>query len=320
MKIPFLHSNSGGTLGIDSGNPDGASLVYLTRNKHEGARILHSDRISWEKDNPGQELADYVRENLPSKVPTIGVIALNSYNLLLIDAPNVAWEEMGQAVRWQIKDLIDYPLEEAVVDYFSAPQSPGRGRMVYVVSAQMEVVQRQVDLLQRAKLKVKAIDIPELVLRNVASLLPEAQQGLGLLFLGPKSGIILVVQDEYLYVSRYIQHGSEAMARNVQSQNQEDLLDKSGDLQMILENVVLNVQRTLDYYESNFGKTTVATVYLAPLQDDVPGLVEYLQDNLGAEVKDLDLNALFPEADMSQGEQAQCFFALGAALRQGRGN
>src|SRR5688572_10296179 len=45
------------------------------------------------------------------------VLPMGEYQLLLVDTPGVPAAELKTAVRWRIKDLLDYRIDEATVDF-----------------------------------------------------------------------------------------------------------------------------------------------------------------------------------------------------------
>ena len=100
---------------------------------------------------------------------------MGCYQLLQMVPPDVPRDEMREAIRWQIGDLIDYPPEEAVVDFFSIPSGNQReqSRSAYVVVAHQDQVAERVAWLRGARLKIRAVDIPELVLCNLLNQLPD---------------------------------------------------------------------------------------------------------------------------------------------------
>lgn len=56
---------------------------------------------------------------------------------------------------------------------------------------------------------------------------------------------------------------------------------------------------------------------LAPLPYESPGVIKHLAAALGLQVRMLDLNLVLDiTSPMSQEMQANCFFAIGAALKQ----
>ncbi|MEZ4484279.1 MAG: pilus assembly protein PilM [Syntrophotaleaceae bacterium] len=123
-------------------------------------------------------LQQWLSENNLVGSRSVFALAPDFYQLLQIAPPEVPNDELRDAVRWQIRDLIDFPLEEAVVDVFQVPRDVQRegARTAYVVVARQSLLRKKVALLKNAKLKVQAIDIPELVLRNIVNLLPNAHR------------------------------------------------------------------------------------------------------------------------------------------------
>jgi MSHA biogenesis protein MshI len=82
-------------------------------------------------------------------------------------------------------------------------------------------------------------------------------------------------------------------------------------------NIVLEIQRSLDYYESHFALPQAAMMVLAPMEDHIPGLLEYLGEHLGMPVQMLDLNkALKCDQVLSEEMQSHCLLPIGAALRE----
>ena len=43
------------------------------------------------------------------------------YQMQLVEAPSVPREEMRSAVRWKLKDLLDYPVDAATIDVADVP-------------------------------------------------------------------------------------------------------------------------------------------------------------------------------------------------------
>ena len=83
----------------------------------------------------GQLLADKVKQYGLSKQTCTTVMELNDYSILSIEAPDVPSVELRAAIRWQIKDLIDFHIDDAVIDVFDAPASGASGKKnnLYVV-------------------------------------------------------------------------------------------------------------------------------------------------------------------------------------------
>ena len=270
-------------------------------------------------------LSDDIGDNATArkleKTPLVGVMTNGEFSMQLLDAPQVEANEMQAAVRWKIKDMLDYELDDAVVDVFEIPglKEQGRTPQVYAVFAHRDKVQTQVDLIENAGLSLRYIDIPELAQRNIASLLPEDEKGVALLRFNAESGLITLTQQSVLYLARELEVGYRVLSDLVNSQQQEDLGFESmeSDAQRALNGVVLEIQRSLDYYESHFAKPPITTLVIAPMEQEIPGLEEQINKSLGLKVSMLDLNSVIqPDEPLDMKMQAHCFYAIGAALRE----
>ena len=80
--------------------------------------------------------------------------------------------------------MVDFDITDAVIDVFESPITGGQDKPnnIYVVAASHKKVQERTSLLQNAQVQLSAIDIPELVLRNLASLFPGNDKGIAFKF------------------------------------------------------------------------------------------------------------------------------------------
>ena len=79
----------------------------------------------------------------------------------------------------------------------------------------------------------------------------------------------------------------------------------------------MEVQRSLDYYESQFSKGAITSLVVAPSEVRIEGMLDYLAQQLGLVVKPLDLNrTLDCRQSLDEVAQSRCFSAIGAALRE----
>ena len=248
-------------------------------------------------------------------------------NLVMLEKPEVAENEVRQAVRWRIKDSLSFDVDDAIMDVFEIPGQKERGRtpLVYVTAAEKKSLKQRVKVFEEQNLEIESIDIAELVMRNVAALLPEDQQGVALLKLDATKGLMTLTQESSLYLARNIDVGYASLSLNNsilgESPNEDSGLaleeGMSPDQQRSLDAIVLEVQRSLDYYESHFAKPAINSLVIAPLPYKIPGMVKYLAGALGLQVRLLDLNAVLDtQTPISEETQANCFFAIGAALRE----
>jgi MSHA biogenesis protein MshI len=85
---------------------------------------------------------------------------------------------------------------------------------------------------------------------------------------------------------------------------------------MMRDGLLLEAQRSLDYYEHQLGQQAVATLFVAPTESPLPQLRAHLNENLLVSVTGLDLDQLFEcKQALPRRTQARCLPAIGAALR-----
>lgn len=233
------------------------------------------------------------------------------YQLFLLEAPVVPAQELRQAMRWRVKDLIDFPVEAATVEVIDIPgdeRALARSRWVLAVVARTSIVADYVQPFLAAGIALEAVDVTELAQRNVAALFEEDGRGVALLAFDESGGLLTVTRDGELYVARRIELALGDARR---------LPD--GERTALLERVVLELQRSIDHCERQFSYVPLARLVLA-LPFDVPGLAEALHENLGLPVEPMDLAqridlAAVPEL-RAPVRQAQMLATIGAALRE----
>ena len=273
------------------------------------------DFALWQEGAQKQNLlAQKAKEFSLAKRDCTTVMELGDYTILSVEAPDVPPNELRAAVRWQIKDLIDFHIDDAVVDVFDAPASGAHGQQknMYVVVSRTSAVQQRVDELQQADANLATIDIPELVLRNITAGLPENEAGVAMIYLTRERGLIVITRQSALYFARTLDIGYDYLNQVVADAGALGLESNSAFDQLVLE-----VQRSLDYYDRYFVQPPVAGLVLAPMEVPVPGLDDYLHQALGLSVRYLDIGEVVDcEQPLSAAQQAHCLPAIGAALRQ----
>lgn len=231
------------------------------------------------------------------------------YQILQTEAPAVPREEMADALRWRVKDMVDFPVEQAGIDVLPIPAdgAPGRAAQIYVVAASHAVLTPTVRLFQDAGIGLDAIDIPELAQRNVAALFESERRGLAMLAFDEQGGRLTFTYGGELYVTRHIEVTATELARAA---------DATGGL---YERALLDVQRSMDNFDRNYNAITLSKLLVAPVPG-AAGFIDYLKANLYQPVEALDLTA---GLDMSKvpavaapARQAQALLAIGAALRR----
>lgn len=315
MRSLFSRKRTKGWLAVNL-LPEQVDIAHVRRNGSGRPQVLLCD--SYRKEGSAFETLSRLRKELHlNRYHCVALLDPKDYQLLQVEAPNVPQAELKTALRWRIKDLIDYPVEAATIDVLDTPAdktAPARGHSVYAVSAHNDTVKKVMDLFADARIPLSAIDIQETAQRNIAALYETEGRGLAMLAFDDSGGLLTFTYGGELYLSRRI----EISMSNLLEPGEEHwtVLRR----QQHYERIVLELQRSLDHFDRQFHFITVAKLLLAPMPISL-GLHEYLASNLYIAVETLDLGQVvdFPNVpELRERErQARCLYIIGAALRGG---
>ena len=234
------------------------------------------------------------------------------YQLLSVDAPNVPQDELKTAIRWRLKDMLDFHVDDATIDVLDIPgdkNAPERKGAMYAVAAHDQFIKQRQTLFEQVKIPLSVIDIPEMAQRNISALLEPQDRGLALLSFDNTGGLLTITFSGELYLSRRF---DVTLAQLLQT----DIDQKNA----CYDRATLELQRSFDHFERQFRFIAVSKLMLAPLGDGGSGLQEYLAANLYMPVETFNLDAVLDISsvpELEQPSQQQLYFmALGAALRQ----
>jgi MSHA biogenesis protein MshI len=282
--------------------PNGLAVVQVKTSGDSAGKIIRQEFI--EAQNAAlqnQALHDWVNQHGLQKTPCICLIKDDDCDINQIEKPNVDESELIQALTWKVKDLVSYDIDSAVVDVYPMPPSnKNNTHQVSVVSAEHSVVAGYVQSINSSGLKLKAIDIHDLARKNLPSIRNSVENAQAVLFIGEQFGELSIFHDTDLYVSRRFKIGSSKL----QLANSED--------QSVYDELLLEIQRSMDYYESYYGLGSVRLMEIFPRTPVTEKMALYLQNLTGFEIDFLQTHG---ENDQSSELQPLCFDAYCASLR-----
>lgn len=276
---------------------DDASLDFAHARREAGVRALVSAYGAREL-GAGKDLERLKRELKLSHYQCSTLLRAGEYDLLLVEAPNVPRAELKSALRWKVKDRVDYKIDEATLDVLDIPPGAGDaapGPQVLAVLARNEVIRSRVKQFERARIPLSVIEIPETAQRNIAALYEETGRAVLLLYFGRDWGLLTITHGGELYLARRLDMGAEQH-----------------------EGIALEAQRTLDHFERQFGHMNVSKLLLAPTGRKTE-LAETLRARFDIPVQEIDLRDVlaFGDAPPDEPTQWRLFHHFGAALRDG---
>ncbi len=291
------------TLGVEFSS-EGVAFAQILRPAGKLPRVLYCEFLPLE---PGQDAAELLASHLDkldiARVPCNLVMTSGSYQLLLGEAPKVPQEELAEALRWRVKDLVQFPIADAVMDALLLPEDSARGasRMAYAVVAQRKQIESLVEFARAARLELQSIDISEMALRNLVDACCDSKRGVALVKLTQGAGQLQIYREGNLYLSRQF-----AIAYNA------GLLDDIPE-----DALVLDLQRSLDYFERQMRQVPPGNVFVCGENVTADKITPAMKSAFGVSLDTLDLSlGLDFEESVPLHSLPLCLNALGAALRQ----
>lgn len=306
--LSFLNRSNrdAGWVSVSLGNKG----VYVAQAKYVGVR----PQVTRCAFYPAEEVTSATLEKIRKDAQLEGgryttVLASNEYQLLMVEAPSVPVDELKTAIRWKIKDSLNYHIDDATIDVLQIPSNKyggDRPQSLYAVAASNETIRKRIALFEKAKFDLAVIDIAEMAQRNIASLYETEGRGLALLAFDDEGGLLTITCDGELFLARRID------ITLGQLQDADESLH-----QQYQDRVELEVQRSLDYFDRQFNHIPMERLLVSVPAES--GLVKKLEDNLGLAVEALDLAQgmdIIGVPELADSEFA-CYalHALGSALR-----
>lgn len=303
----FSKSKKSGRLLAIAFQSDGVCAASVLRQPEGLPQVALATFLPSESPH-GPEMGDrLVKELNAGQYRCATMLSGGEYQMLVVEAPAVPAEEMKVAVRWRLKDMIDFPVDMATIDVLNIVVDKGRANNIFAIAARSSVIEARQNLFVAAKLDLNIIDIPEMAQRNISALMEPEGRGVAMLSFGVDGGLLTVTFNGELYLSRRIDITGE------------QLLDSDHDRKHgCFDRITLELQRSLDHFERQYSFITIAKLVLGPT--GATGLEEYLSSNMYTRVETLDLASVFDIAAIpalaAPAEQQRFFLALGAALRE----
>lgn len=240
--------------------------------------------------------------NFIGKTPVIRYLTL----------PKMPKEELKEAVKWEAKKIAPIPIEEMVLDFLVVGEQEDREvkrlEMV-VVAAERSVVLGQYNDLKRLGLNITAVDVNPLALLNAVRLNYAADLNDNVVFvdIGAGKTDINITKRGVLRFTRNVQIGGEEITKAIERElqvsrdeaetmkRQRGMLSEGSGvgvsgadlpagqaggrlkdvIQREVDRIVLETQRSIDYYRAQFREGAVKKVILMGGTPLLPGFQDY---------------------------------------------
>jgi MSHA biogenesis protein MshI len=286
--------------------------------------------------------ADFVRrlQGLGLKGMDVHVMLRpEQYQLLQIDTPAVAPEEMRAAARWQIREMVAVHMDDITLDVMRVggvkAATPGQ---LFVVVAGNTVVNEVMRLGQALKWDVPVVDIQETAQRNLQTALARRdgrveRANAALMMVNERQALLTISANEELFYTRRIDLGAGFMekswkrASSVPAAGPEDPFAEvpeyvpayagpaAGGDDEPTQRFVVELQRSLDVWDRTWSNLPLDGLWVDAGERTVE-MATWLSQELGFGVKTMDVDSLFPGFDGGEAQdRALCRPLLGVLLR-----
>jgi len=291
----------------------GIAIAISKFTDNQNPKLIHCEFIPTKNSQDEQRVLDTQVEKFGlSEYDCYLALTSDKYRRINIEAPIVSENEISEAIRWKINDLIEFPVEKAIIDFYPVPptQRANGHKMLEVIASPEDQIKVQADKCLKAGLRLKVIDIQETLLRNLAVLLPENNRGVAILHLLESSGTILIEKNGTIYLCRQFEIGYKKLGLDSQNSGNDDLASLEQN------NLALEIQRSLDYVESYYGIPPIFGLAIIPLAKHTQNLLDILNKNHGITARIMDLSAIV-DSDilLDDTTQSHCSPVIGATLR-----
>lgn len=326
MKLFSRKRRSSDCVGLHA-DSSGAALARVRMAATRSPVLVSSIFRAGNDDIIGSGVLDELAKSISATGNDLNVVLASAdYQLLLVEAPNVDSEELRAAVRWRVKDLIDFHIDDAVFDVFAIPGQQNRPRgqaQMYTVAARAGQIQQIVDSVDDSSLQLQVIDIQELALRNLAALTEHDVRGSVMVRLASDGGMLTISRQRELYMTRQLdldlsetEPVSATSDLDFSEQGFHTTAEELGD-PPLFEQLLLEIQRSIDYYGSHFGQPAPAGLSILPGFSRAAELAEWLNDQLDQDVTVFDIaEHMECEEPLDAEGIDQRLIAAGGALRR----
>lgn len=298
MRLFAPKSISKGMISIEI-SPEGIAIAYLTPAPNTALKVCEF-HITQNYSQVRTVLGAAVIKNSLAQNDCTLVLHPDHYKLLFINSPNVPETEFRNAARWQIKDMINYSLDDLAIDIFYPRDSQTKLKKIYVIAAQKSLLQKITGIVSECQLTPVVIDIREFALRNIITKIKNAPEVCGALDIADDSCLMLIVQNGHVQFVRRIPIG----IRTIKETNSA-------------ANLIAEIQRSLHYCEVELRQKAPEKYFLTPSNILETTFFEAISKELAKELQLIDLNGIISAVQpLSPEIQARCWPTIGAVLRQ----
>lgn len=215
-------------------------------------------------------------------------------------------EEIEDQVNWEAEQYLPFPIEDSTLSFHVFGENEGGGVDVLVTAAKIDIIDRFKQLVEKAKLRVKIVDLNIVAATNVfeETLFEKIEDEAGtwiLLDMGAQKTQLVLYRKNAIAFTKEISIGGSMITEEIQRQmgvnfqEAENLKiqgDSKGNLpeeimaivNEVKENLYQELKKTIDFYITSTSDDNFKECVVTGGNSLIPGMLEGLESILGIAV------------------------------------
>ncbi len=291
----FIASIDANSCRIHLFNKTGSKLVQLKTHQFEYASLdeLKTKTVQWLRQNPCK---DY---------DSRWVLNRELYQTYQVDPPKVTEKEMNEAIKWQIKDLLEHPVADVLVSHYRLGHGEQKNAQLTAVVVKKELIETLIELTHQLGLRMNAIEIEEL--STGCALISHLNDDRITGYIGQdKNGLIYNFYcGETLFFTRH------KKGRHLPYKSAQDF-SLEAEQQELEEAFLLETQRTMDYVVSQVFRRPVENLLIENTSEEDEAIADMIK-----QLTEIEVTLINPAVNpVSDKLLKPALFEVGAALRE----
>lgn len=274
-----------------------SELHIVAIERSEGAITLNAvSSIPFEESQPLKQqlsaaLAPYTKLTCNVSI----VLSQEMYHLVQVDKPDMAEEDITTALPWTLGELVPYESNNMVVDYVDYPvKSRTGGQKIDVFVAEKTSLAAVASSMAKMKDKLLTHIHTKEVLAT--EMVPDDDYARLLIIQEPDSEpFLMIVRSQAIWLARRLR-------------GFVNKVDEQTDLAQLSDTLGLEIQRSMDFYESQLKQPPLKEILFKTQFDCMP-VIERLKPFQPAA-----MNVFTPQLELADIVEPACHFALASAL------
>jgi type IV pilus assembly protein PilM len=273
-------------LGVDFGTSS-LKIIHVQGKTVKVAAILDLEEHRHDPDALGRKLDAFIMGlGLRGRHAIVNTPGSHTF-IRTVLFPRMPGKELKEALMWEVKRQIPYPLEDAVLDYVTTEN--GNQVAVTFAACEKRYAEGHIEPLRVAGLKVAAVDINPLCIMR--TLKPSTAGNVVVVDIGALSTEIHIIKNEVLRITRTVGIGGDGIRKKLEhdgmseAEAQKQLREGSQEtLSAPLSEISLEIFRSIDYYKANFKESNIAEIIITGGLSINPAVKGFFADKFGLPV------------------------------------